>query len=185
MESSLESRKLEYTHHVQKQQQRIEQGLPPIGPANCVKKLSQDFSSDPKFKSHGDSFLKEELRVGDIHLRSTSPTFPYEVILIDDGEVAYFYASADDGSEDDSILDALQIYNTQELTDQDRPHMFEIMWSIDGLKVALLINKYIHAVFDFETFRGYCRTNFPPVSPDASFGEYAHDWLEECTKCFL
>ncbi len=174
----------EYFTYIQKQQQRVEQGLPPLGQEGSVKKLTNSFSSDPKLKFQEEGHVQEEHKVGDIHFRSSAPGFPYHVIFIDDGEVAYFYASANYGDEEDSILDALQIYNTQELTDQDKVHLFEIIWSINGLQAALLINKYVHAVFDFESFHGCCRTNFPPVNPDSSFGEFSHNWTEECMKWF-
>jgi hypothetical protein len=171
-----------YIAYIQKQQQRLQQGLPRLGLSNQVKFLS-DLPAY-QLPSHTEGDVQEKHSVSDIHTRSSAPGYPYDVIFIDDGEVGSFYAAADDGSEEDSILDALHIYNTKKLLDQDMIHLFEIVWAKDGLKAALLINQHVHAVFDFESFRGPCRTTFSPVNPASSFGEYAHEWSKESVECF-
>ena len=104
--------------------------------------------------------------------------------LKDDGEVAYFFAVADLET-GPRVLDAVQIYNTQELNDPEKSHIFEIIWAEDALTAALLIDKYCHAVFDFTEFRGYSRSNFPPSNPNSSFGEFSHEWEDDCMKSFL
>ncbi len=180
----MENSKKAYLDYIQSQKHRLEQGLPPLGPEHVVKNLSSTNSAENQLKFDPNSHVQFEGRVGDIHLKSYAPGFPYYVIFKDDGEVAYFYAAADTDDEDFSMLDGVHIYNTQELADQDKTHLFEVIWSEDGLKSALLINKYFHAVFDFESFRGYSRTNFPPVDPDSSFGEYPRAWSETCTRYF-
>jgi hypothetical protein len=62
----------------------------------------------------------------------------------------------------------------------------EILWSADGLKSALLINGYPHAVFDFAGKRGYCRNNFPKFQK-ASQSDWiasAHEWDDSVMEHF-
>ncbi|MBT2145443.1 DUF2251 domain-containing protein [Rhodanobacter sp. LX-100] len=46
----------------------------------------------------------------------------------------------------------------------------------------MLINGYVHAIFDFSATRGYCRTGFPP--PSKSGGWHGHDWDDSAFKLF-
>ena len=77
------------------------------------------------------------------------------------------------------IVDAAHIYNVASIVDRQRESEVEIVWSADGKKSLLLINRYPHAVFDFAAERGYCRTGFPkfPRSPE-HWESDAHDWDE-------
>src|SRR5258705_12940322 len=86
----------------------------------------------------------------------TSPTTSFAAVFEDDGETGYFYALNRESQ--DSILDALHIYNVSNVTDGQIPSSIQIIWSNDGLKTALRINDFVHAVFDFQSKRGYCRT---------------------------
>jgi hypothetical protein len=81
----------------------------------------------------------------------------------------------------DMILDAVHIYNVADVVDRDKPSQVSIVWSVDGMKCALLINNYAHAAFDFLAKRGYCRTNFPNFknSSDGSWIRTDHAWSEE------
>ena len=92
---------------------------------------------------------------------SDSPSSSFSGVFEDDGETGYFYAY-DRSRTDNPILDALHIYNVRNVTDREIESEVEILWSADGLKAALLINDYPHAILDFEGKRGYCRTGFPP-----------------------
>lgn len=126
------------------------------------------------------SFLMAELEanIGDIFLDGVSPKFDnYHLVFEDNGETGYLYAY-DTNNGEQPILDALHIYNVHNISDKDIPSLFQIVWSSDGLKGALLINNYPHAVFDLESRRGYCRTNFPP--PNQEFTDHSHEWQEEC-----
>ncbi|MGH2639336.1 MAG: DUF2251 domain-containing protein, partial [Rhabdochlamydiaceae bacterium] len=97
------------------------------------------------------------------------------------GQTGYLYAY-DLRNEEQPILDALHIYNVQNIVDRENPSLFQIFWSSDGLKAALFINNYPHAVFDLEFQRGYCRTNFPIPSPQ--FAKHSHEWTDECLIWF-
>ena len=85
----------------------------------------------------------------------------------------YFYA-LDTEKADNPIVDALHIYNVQDVSDRDEPLELHILWSVDGNKAALFINSYPHAVYNFADGAGCCRTGFPPpVDPSAT-----HEWDE-------
>lgn len=110
-----------------------------------------------------------------------SPSTPYSVVFEDDGETGYLYG-LDTSQSEQSILDALHIYNVKNVTDRNQLSIIRVMWSSDGLKTVLLINGYPHAAFDFENRRGYCRTNFPP--PDKKFTKFSHGWSDDVLKWF-
>jgi len=58
----------------------------------------------------------------------------------------------------------------------------QLVWSQDGLKAALLVNRYPHAVFDFAARRGYCRTGFPP--PVSDWSGHDHAWDDRVLELF-
>jgi len=162
---------------------RMQQGLPALGPKNAVTALSKGDITPIALNIHPKSYVKVEHKVGTIHLQSNAPGQPYFVTFDDDGEdTGYFYAG--NNNESEPIVDCLHIYNIDDLTDKDKPHLFEMFWSKDGMKAALRIDRYFNAVFDFEENRGYCRTNFPPSDPDSIFGEYSHEWDDDCLRHF-
>lgn len=125
---------------------------------------------------------QETITVGEeIAIFGDSPQGRFSTIFEDDGKTGYFYAW-DNEKSNDKILDALHIYNVKNVTDKNIPSKVEIVWSYDGLKSALLINDYPHAVFDFAEKRGYCRTNFP--SSDKNWTKFEHDWTDEALNLF-
>ena len=117
----------------------------------------------------------------EIVLQSPSPTAHYAVVFEDDGDTGYFYG-LDHSREGNPIVDAMHIYNVASVVDKEKPSLAEIGWSQDGLKAALLINGYPHAVFDFSAKRGYCRTNFPP--PDSKWTSFSHEWSDSALDLF-
>ncbi len=117
---------------------------------------------------------KEELSVGvETVVQSDSLIGRYQTVFEDDGETGYFYA-LDTEKADNPIVDALHIYNVQSVTDKDKPSELHIIWSGDGMKAALFINSYPHAIYNFADGVGCCRTDFPPPA-DAST---THEWDE-------
>ncbi len=120
--------------------------------------------------------------LGDVFIDGPSPKVDhYHAVFEDDGVTGYFYAY-DLRNEAQPILDALHIYDVQNIVDREKPSLFQIIWSSDGLKSALFINNYPHAVFDLESQRGWCRSNFPPPNPQ--FTQYSHEWTDECLVWF-
>lgn len=124
---------------------------------------------------------KETLHVGRaIVIKSVSSIGRYQAVFEDDGDTGYFYA-LDTSRSGNPIVDALHIYNAQSVVDRDKPSQLHIVWSVDGLKAALFLNSYPHAVYNFEERRGCCRTGFPPVAPGSNG---PHDWDESQMKHF-
>lgn len=122
------------------------------------------------------------LNVGqELVLEGPSPSAGFVTVFEDDGTTGYFYA-LDLSRTDNPIVDAVHIYNADNVTDRERPSNVRIVWSRDGLKSALLINDYPHAVFDFEAKRGYSRTGFPPPSKDWS--SESHEWDDSALSLF-
>lgn len=89
-------------------------------------------------------------------LQSFFEYVPYGVVFEDDGDTGYFYAASKDG-----ILDALHIYNVEDVSDKHIPNHVLILWDDACTIAALCINDYIHAVYDFVAQAGYCRNGFP------------------------
>ena len=133
--------------------------------------------------SLGGTTLAKTYLPGDTTWYATdSPTTSYSGVFEDDGQTAYFYAydRADAGS---PILDGLHIYNVRDVTDRGHPSTVEVIWSADGLKAALLINNYPHAVLDFAQKRGYCRTGFP-VPGGAWRAAHREPWDDSLMRWF-
>jgi hypothetical protein len=117
---------------------------------------------------------KETIHVGnETVVQSESSIGRYQAVFEDDRQTGYFYA-LDTSRPDNPIVDALHIYNVKSVVDRDKPSQLHIVWSADGLKVALFLNSYPHAVYNFEEGRGCCRTGFPPPA-DANG---SHAWQE-------
>lgn len=105
----------------------------------------------------------------DLFLESSSPENRYGVIFEDDGEAAYFYAvEKDEQGEGLRVLDALHIHEEDDPEDEDdaqeddEPADLKIIWSRDWLKCALVLDGFVHALFDFENQGGYNINEFPP-----------------------
>lgn len=152
-------------------------------PVMATKTLPAEPTQALNLKSHEESRVRVESIVGENHLMSRSPVSQYYV-LFDDEDEGYggvFYAGLE--GKKSPIIDSMTIYNLEELLDRDKKHQFEIVWSKDGQKVALLINNHFHAVFDFEALKGYCRTG------EAHVGNYGfktnHKWSNAAINLFL
>jgi len=125
--------------------------------------------------------LSETITIGNpITLDCPSPKTSFSVVFEDDGETGYFYGLNLENQKQ-PVLDTLQIYNVKDILDANVSIKVEIAWSEDGLKCRLAINGFTHAVFDFESRKAYCRTNFPP--PDRRFTN-SHKWKEEALDLF-
>lgn len=111
---------------------------------------------------------------------SNSAENTFAVFFEDDGETGYFYAL--DEQHERPIVDALHIYNVKDVMDRHVPSKIQIAWSNDWRKSALIVNDYVHAVFDFDQKRGYCRTGFPPA--DKNWTSFEHDWSDEALELF-
>lgn len=109
--------------------------------------------------------IEEIFTVGqDTYFSSNSPTNSYGVTFEDDLTTGYFYAV--DTKPDLTLLDAVHIYNVNDIVDKHKPSKLQIEWTDDGLIASLLINNYCHAIFDFKNNAGYCGTDFPESHTD-------------------
>lgn len=125
--------------------------------------------------------LSETITIGNpATLDCPSPQTDYSVVFEDDGEAGYFYGLNLDNKKQ-PVLDALLIYNVKDILDEKVSIKVEIIWSEDGLKSRLTINGFTHAVFDFESKKAYCRTNFP--APDRRFTN-SHKWSDDALDLF-
>ena len=96
----------------------------------------------------------------------------FAVVFEDDTDTGYFYAlEVEPGTGKQNILDAVHIYNLEEVPEQERKGTIRIIWSKDWLRCALIINNYCHAVFDFKNQGGSCRNEFPPPNDIWTKGE--------------
>jgi hypothetical protein len=105
----------------------------------------------------------------DLFVESFSPENRYGVVFEDDGESAYFYAvEKDEQGEGLRVLDALHIHEEDDPEDEDdaqeddEPADLKIIWSRDWQKCALVLDGFVHALFDFENQGGYNINEFPP-----------------------
>jgi len=112
---------------------------------------------------------------------SLSPEAEFGVVFEDDGAAAYFHA-VQTGAEKVESLDSLLIYEFEGVEDKEASPTLQIVWSDDGMKAALLIDGYAHAVFDFIAQRGYCRTNLP--KPNKRWTRHGHRWNDAVVALF-
>ena len=130
-----------------------------------------------------DVYANEEVKVGEKKVIPVSaPKGTNGVIFEDNGETGYFYATSSENQKL-TIFDAMHIYSVEGVTDSDEPASVAVLWTSDGLKAALLINEFPHAVFDFEAQVGYCQNAFPPASPDSSWRR--EDWNDSLREIFM
>ena len=92
----------------------------------------------------------------DTFIESPSSENNYGVVFEDDSDTGYFYAvETEPATGKQNILDAVHIYNIEDLPEEQRAGVIKIVWSTNWLRCALIINNYCHAVFDFENHGGY------------------------------
>ena len=131
---------------------------------------------------------------GRAFLSSDSPIVPWTVVFEDEGIAAYFYAcDRSQTTHDDSILDAMLIYNVAALAKSDeeleRPEpqrIAAVEWSRDGLQAVLYLDGTPQALYDFEARCGYCRMNFPNFMAERgdTWNKSSHAWSESAIQRF-
>ncbi|MDZ1860737.1 DUF2251 domain-containing protein, partial [Klebsiella pneumoniae] len=89
----------------------------------------------------------------------------------------------DESLEGNPILDAVHIYNVEDISDAHIPSDVKIGWSEDSQKCVLLINGYPHAVFDFVGKNGYCRSGYPPPI-NKVWSVSGHEWSDSVDDFF-
>jgi hypothetical protein len=125
---------------------------------------------------------EETITIGQpVVIEGPAPNTQYGAVFEDDGTTGYLYGM-DFSQQEQPIVDARQIYNVEQVTDRAIPSVVQIAWSADGLKAALIINKYTHAVIDFAAKRAYCRTGFPP--PRTKWSAHDAAWDDKAAELF-
>ena len=114
-------------------------------------------------------------------VESAASRTPFAAIFEDDGKVASFYG-LDTRLGSPEVVDSVHVYHVSSILDHPTAELdvhvpcdVELVWSHDEQRVALLLNRRPHAVFDFAAKRAYCRSNFPPGSRWSAQG---HAWDE-------
>ena len=105
------------------------------------------------------------------------------MVFEDESETGYFYACTVGEEGEQKILDALHIYNVNDVLDKEEASEIKIGWSPTGLQAILLINDHPHAVYDFENQWGFCKTGFPPPVEN-SWCKNDHQWEERALSYF-
>ena len=124
---------------------------------------------------------------GRAFLSVNSTAVPWTVVFEDEGVAGYFYAcDRSRETQDESILDAMLIYNVRSLQDRERERLASVEWSRDGQKAVLYLDGTAQAIFDFEARAGFCRTNFPNFLEEAgeTWRKGSHAWSDEVLQQF-
>ncbi len=124
---------------------------------------------------------------GRAFLSVDSTTVPWTVVFEDEGIAGYLYAcDRSRETHEESILDAMLIYNVSSLQDRERQRLASVEWSRDGLRAVLYLDGTAQALFDFEMHTGYCRTNFPNFLEQGgeTWRKSTHAWSDEALQRF-
>jgi hypothetical protein len=131
---------------------------------------------------------------GQAFLSADSTTPPWTVVFEDEGVAGYFYAcDRTSTTHDDSILDAMLIYNVAALEKSDRENerptserIAAVEWSKDGLRAVLYLDGIPQGLYDFGTRAGYCRMDFPNFMEEngETWRKSTHAWSEPAIQRF-
>lgn len=124
---------------------------------------------------------------GRAFLSSNSTTVPWTVVFEDEGPAGYFYAcDRSRETQEESILDAMLIYNVNSLENPSAERLAAIEWSPDGLCAVLYLDGTPQAIFDFGKRLGHCRMNFPNFldSRGDTWLRSSHAWSEDALQKF-
>jgi hypothetical protein len=125
---------------------------------------------------------------------SSNSTVPWTVVFEDEGIAGYFYA-CDRSQEvhEQSILDAMLIYNVAALAKSDAEHgrpepqrIASVEWSRDGMQAVLYLDGTAQALFDFQARCGYCRMDFPNFREERgdTWRKTTHAWSDAALQRF-
>jgi hypothetical protein len=131
---------------------------------------------------------------GRAFLSSNSTTVPWTVVFEDEGIAGYFYAcDRSQEKHEDSILDAMLIYNVAALAKSDaeneRPEpqrIASVEWSRDGMQAVLYLDGTAQALYDFQARCGHCRMDFPNFREERgdTWRKTTHAWSDAALQRF-
>jgi hypothetical protein len=126
-------------------------------------------------------------RPGRAFLSSNSTCVPWTAVFEDEGLAGYFYAcDRSQTTQEESIQDAMLIYNVGTLKDPERERIASVEWSRDGLQALLYLDGTAQALFDFQARCGYCRMDFPNflAVQGETWRKSSHAWNEAAIQRF-
>jgi hypothetical protein len=124
---------------------------------------------------------------GTARLTSNSPVIPWSVVFEDEGSAGYLYARDRSWpTQEQSILDAMLIYNVRSLQDAGRERIAAIQWSRDGVQAVFYIDGTPQAFVDFAARESFCRSNFPNFVEQKgdAWRKSTHAWDEAKIRSF-
>lgn len=125
-------------------------------------------------------------RPGRAFLSSNSPAVPWTVVFEDEGIAGYFYAcDRSQQTQEDSILDAMLIYNVSALKDAEAERLAAVEWSKNGQQAVLYLDGTAQALFDFTGRTGFCRMDFPNyLADEGGWRKTSHSWSDAALQRF-
>ena len=126
-------------------------------------------------------------RPGRAFLSVNSPTVPWTVVFEDEGIAGYFYAcDRSQQTQEESILDAMLIYNVGALQNPEAERLAAVQWSKDGMQAVLYLDGTAQALFDFTLRTGYCRMDFPNFlgTEHDTWQKATHAWSDSALQRF-
>ncbi len=124
---------------------------------------------------------------GRAFLSSNSPSPPWTAVFEDEGPAGYFYAcDRSRETQEESILDAMLIYNGAALDEPERERLASVQWSKDGKQAVFYLEGTAQALVDFAAKTGICRANFPNFLDEGGSGwrKASHQWSDEALQQF-
>jgi hypothetical protein len=130
---------------------------------------------------------------GQAFLSSDSPAGLWSVVFEDEGATGYCYAcdlslrlANGPGVDENSILDAMLVYNVGSLSDPERERLATIEWSRDGMQAVLYLDGTAQALVDFAARESCCRSNFPNFVDGSNDGwrKSSHAWSDAAMERF-
>ena len=122
-----------------------------------------------------------QFRPGKAFLSSPSPAVPWTVVFEDEGIAGYFYAcDRSQTTQEESILDAMLIYNVGTMQTPEAERLASVAWSRDGQQAVLYLDGTAQALFDFAAHTGMCRMDFPNFLQEQgdTWRKSTHAWNE-------
>jgi hypothetical protein len=124
-------------------------------------------------------------RPGRAFLSSNSPAVPWTVVFEDEGIAGYFYAcDRSQQTQEQSIMDAMLIYNVGSLKDHESERLAAVEWSRNGQQAVLYLDGTAQALFDFAQKAGFCRMDFPNYMADDGWRKTTHAWSDAALQRF-
>jgi hypothetical protein len=131
---------------------------------------------------------------GRAFLSSNSHTVPWTAVFEDEGAAGYLYAcdrsrqtpGKPQESQEQSILDAMLIYNVASLNEPGKERLASVQWSRDGQHAVFYLDGVPQAFLDFAAHQSFCRSNFPNFMEQSTdtWRKTSHAWDEEAIGRF-